>query len=129
MTLFSKRGQSERKKSFITVSLTKLSLIFEKTAFEMRSGSAKLNLKQSDFFPLFEFFGAAFLGGSCHNRFALIGTGPGVHVTGLDIYKCVFAELLEIFAQSRLQLGHINPLLQTLFDFAHRGNASGLVVC
>ena len=82
ITLFSKRGQSERKKSFIG------SRGDTPGAIQL---SGKLKLKQPDFFLLFEFAGAGFFGGSSYNRFALVRAGSGIHIARLDVHERLFA--------------------------------------
>src|SRR5436305_7660978 len=119
MTLFSKRAQSERKKSFIADR--------QPAGFWADSCCRKLNLKYAQFLSLFEFFRRTFFRRSGHYGLALVRASAGIHVTWLGVDESLFAKFFQVFTQCRLQSLHVHGFLKARFNFVERRNTGALV--
>ncbi len=76
---------------------------------------------------LAEFLGVGFFGGGGLNRLGLVGAGPAVNITRLDIDIGVFAQLGEIGAESGLKLLVVESILN-LGEDVFQGRNAGLLV-
>src|SRR5580704_11639705 len=88
---------------------------------------AKLNLKQAQFFLLFEFLGVRIFGRGFYGL-SLVGAGASVLVAGIDVNKCILAQFGEILPQRGLQFLHVERVLDSRLDFAKGWNSGAVVL-
>src|ERR1700722_2756713 len=88
---------------------------------------SKTSLKHTQLLLLFQLLRVIFFG-RCFHRLGLLCARTGVYIPALDVDICFLAESRQVCPQRRLQLLHVQRVLNARLDFFHRRNARRLML-